>query len=206
MSPGKVLGEAGKSIPDVYDVDGSVVDIDRIDGREIKLVHEMGATILSERLAGEHFRIGSGPHLQNVDFEAIIATPPGSISRIVALQVLCTVAQQGRTARVAVVLQDGTSGRETPVWIWETGQAETEVEWSDSGQAVATFSAFQPTSHIYVPSMLIGVGHAQQVQNIILRGTTGAFGAGNITYFLMAYLLFPTPTAVNSFGLPIPSW
>lgn len=205
---GRILGDSGKSLADVYDVDGSVVPIENINGEDIHLVHEMGGTIMSERLAGEHFRLGTGPHLQNVTFNATMAgTDLAPLSRILAIQVMALQIQAGRTDRLAVMLQDAVSGREIPLWIWDaTTDPEVELNWSDSGAAVAANISFQPVSHIFVPSMLVGAGHQQPLHNIILRGVTGAFGAGNITYFLMVHMLFPHLKGISSLGLPVPSW
>ena len=43
----KILSQAGISLADLYNVEGSIAGIEQLDTRELPIVHEMSGTIFS---------------------------------------------------------------------------------------------------------------------------------------------------------------
>lgn len=204
----KILGQSGRSISDAYDVDGSIVGIERLEAREVTLVHEMGATIFSERASGFIRRAATGDILQSVNWDIVISDLPAGISRILGLAVISDAST--RISFCTVSVRDPASGaeRELPIFIWDTNEDVITVRIEENGAAAANFGMLvsAPSVGVNMPSMLIGSGQPQRVGEIAFRGATTAFGAGTVFARLLLYVAFSQVGGLSSRGLPIPSW
>jgi len=207
---GKVLGQAGISIPDVYDVVGSQAPIDRLSSEEPQYVHEMGSTIFSERFSGQIGRNPTGDIDQNVTIGTIITGLNAPINRLHGLSVWNagnnTVA---RLLRLAIYSRapDGASTpleRENLIWIWDgTVTAATNM---DEG-TVATVEYLNPVAALtQLPAMQTSQVQPLAVPEFAMRGRTLGFGAGTIELILNTHFGFAEIIGVSSYGLPIPSW
>lgn len=206
----KVLSQSGISLADIYDVEGSIVGIDQLDVSEVKGVHELGATIHSERLVSWLVVGATGGIAQNTVFESVITNFPDSIARILGMSVFTDVAARVTHASVAIRNQD--NDREIPIWVWDTADdREQGFEWSNDGAAVATFvhlSVLNPS----MPQLLTRMGSNGLMSEVVLRGLTAGFGAGTVQTIVMLQIarpnptLIPTPGEPSSHGLPIPGW
>ena len=205
----KVLSQAGFSLADVYDVQGSIVGIEELEVSEVKAVHDLGPQIHSERLTtfiqiNETVAVG-----QNTAFSFLSAGHDDAVARVLGYIVFANVA--GRVDRVCVGIQDPDTLREMPFFVWNTANdRESAFEWSEDGAAIATFVQFN-TLATQLPSLVTRMGINRTMPRFILRGDTSGFGAGTVQIFMAMYIAFPNPVArvpgdPSSHGLPIPSW
>jgi len=204
----KVLAQTGTSLADIYDVQGSVAGVDQLISEEVSLTHEMGATIFSERLAGAFERLTTGALLQNITFNitGVVSTLP--IYRVLGVYVQTDVA--ARLTRAQVSLRDPTLGREIPMFIWDTANdIESQIDIIENGAAASVDTALiQANPGGAIPNLGIGVGQRLRVGGeIVLRGLTAGFGAGNVTVTALVHLAFTSVAELsNSRGVPIPGW
>jgi len=206
----KILSQAGTSLADVYDIEGSIVGLEDLDVNEIKGVHDLGPQIHSERLQTFLVLATSGAVAQSVGWNITTAGFPDSINRLLAVTVLSSVT--ARVSHCSVAIQDVESGREIPIWAWdETPDSEQLVQWSLDGAAVATFINLRSTAALSIPQLLTRTGVSNAMPALIFRGLTNAFGAGNVQVRVVYQLARPNsgnPPAgePSSHGLPIPGW
>jgi len=206
----RVLSQAGVSLADVYDVEGSIAGIDRLDINEIKGVHELGAQIHSERLKAFIVQSSSGAVAQSTTWGLTIGGFPDSINRLLAVTVIANNA--ARVDHCSIAIQEQGNSREIPVWAWDTADdAEKQVEWSIDGAAAATQFYLAVIGIPQVPELLTRLGDDGQMPQLIFRGETGAFGAGNVTTRALFHVARPNtgnppPGEPSSHGLPIPGW
>lgn len=201
-----ILGDAGKSIADLYDVEGSIVDIRELHTAELPIVHEMGATLFSERYSGFLRNATSGAIIQSTAFNVVIDSLPAGPFRIYGVTVFINNA--GRIDFASVAIRNPLDGREMPIWIWDSStDAEVRVRFSDDGAAVGTQLFLQPNAgNVIFPQLIAGLGQPQDVRDIAFRGISTAFGAGNVTCDLLVHVGFSQVGGLSSRGLPIPSW
>jgi len=202
---GKVLSQAGTSLADVYEVEGSIIGVEEIQSREVFLTHDMGSTISSERLIGFIERVDTGALAQATGFDVTLVAPIG-IYRVMAIEVHADTT--ARTDRVQVSLRDPTTGREQPIFIWDTNNDVTSViRMVDDGAAAANLFSLLQTRPQVMPVLGIGVGQRLRVgEEIVFRGSTTGFGAGDVTITALIYVATTVVAGVGSRGLPIPGW
>lgn len=201
----KILSQAGASLADVYDVQGSVAGIDQLETRELPIVHEMGSTVFSERLSGNHRRQVTAALAQSTAFDVVLTDfGQGNVQRILGVSVLANFSS--RIARAMVAIRDPIDERELPIFVWDTANdAESVIRIVDNGAAAVDMSVLIPNPLI-LPSMLLGDGQPDQMPDIAFRGVTSAFGAGTVVLTLLIYHVFAELGGVSSHGLPVPSW
>lgn len=206
----KILSQAGTSLADVYEIEGSIAGLEQLDVEDIKGVHDLGPQIHSERLLSFLVLGATANHLQDVTFEVITAGIPDSTNRLLGLSVISNKA--ARLDHASVVIQDPDTGRELPIWIWDTADdRERQITWSLDGAAVAVFFELSSLATPNIPQLLTRIGPSGAMPQLILRGLTAGFGAGNVTTRVIYHLARPNtgnPPAgeASSHGLPIPSW
>jgi len=200
----KILSQSGISLADTYDVQGSIAGIENLETENLPIVHEMGATVFSERVTGDVFRITTGVLLQSVDYNVVFSDLPIMPCRLLGVQVFSDTA--ARLARGAVNIRNN-AGREMPVWVWDQTN-ELAVDFSDNGAAVASHEVLTPApGFAQLPTMLFGTAQPRLgMSELALRGRTTAFGAGNVTVTALFFIAFPEQQGIPSIGLPIPSW
>jgi len=209
----KVLGQAGVSLADQYDVEGSIAGVDVLDAREVKTVHDLGGTIFSERLGAFIIEISSGAVAQSTGWAIDTVILPDAIHRLTAIQVISETAADVSNASLAVQEVGGVNvGREIPIWIWNViDDLEVGFRWSNDGAAVGNVVALRPSQPQQIPTILPREGSGKQMPHLIFRGATGAFGAGTTTTFMLLHLMRALPSSPvagdpKSHGVPIPSW
>lgn len=203
----KILAQAGTSLADVYDVEGSIAGIEQLDTRELPIVHEMGATVFSERLSLAFRRSNTAALLQTVAFDIVMDSLPEGITRILGISVYTNNAP-GRILNATVSLT--ASGRELPIWNWDAAiDIETIARVNDDGGGVANLNLLRPVQSLTnFPTMLTSVGQPQQINEVAFRGTTATFGAGTVIASLVVMLAHThiVGQGISSRGLPIPGW
>ena len=199
----KILAKSGDSLADVYDVEGSIAGIDDLVSREVNLVHEMGATIFSERLAGRMLDISSGAILQNIQFDVNFSV--SVTSRILALQVVTTSSTRLNRVQVSITSPPSLDNSDVPIWVWDSNDGFRFANVLTAG-ALASINILVPAMTPQIPTLLVGQDSPRQVSTITLRGLTTGFGAGNVTTRLILYVAFPQLGGVSSRGLPLPGW
>jgi len=201
----KVLGQAGTSLADVYDVEGSVAGVEELLASEVSLVHEMGQTLFSERYSQRIFRAVTPANNQSANFSVAMNLFPTVAARLLGVVVLVDTA--GRVTHATVSAEETTpgQGQEIPVWAFDGTNTDT-MRFSDDG-TVGNQLVLRPEAvYTQLPNMLSGTGAIQQVQNLNLRGVTSAFGAGTVTLTVLAHIGFADIEGVSSRGLPLPGW
>jgi len=198
----KILSQSGITLADTYDVEGSIAGIEQLNSEDVSLVHEMGSTIFSERFSATIRRNVTGNINQSTAFEALISDFPADPTRILGIGVLSdTIA---RTSIASVMVQSDVASRELPIWVWD-GTNEDSVRFFDV--TVGNKTLLRPIpAFTLLPNMITGTFQPQRVENVILRGTTSAFGAGTLELTLLVYIAFASVGGISSQGLPIPSW
>lgn len=203
----KVLAQAGISLADAYDVEGSRAGVETLLPGEVQLVHEMGATLFSERFNGQVHRVSTGALLQSASWDIELTALPETPTRILGIQVIADVAV--RTNMASVMARDPGVNREFPLWVWDDDTPDLFVQcrMRDEGAAavVEMLVPLRPPQ-IQAPSMIMGIDNRDGVRDIAFRGQTSAFGAGNVTHTMLLFLANARLGGVSSIGLPIPSW
>jgi len=208
----KILSQAGISLADAYDVEGSIVGVENLDSQDVSLVHEMGGQIFSERLQTNLTRLNPGDTLQSVTWNTTIPILPDSPNRIMAVSVMTNVAARVNFCSLAV--QAVVGGREIVIWSWDdVRDVENEVRFSDDGAAVGTEFIMLPsfTQLPYLVTRTSGNDETNLMGALIFRGLTLAFGAGTVEPRMIIALAranqrVPDPGQPSSHGLPVPSW
>jgi len=205
----KILSQAGVSLADVYDIEGSVVGLENLDVGDIQGVHELGGQIHSERLQAFLIRMTTGAILQSTAFDITAGGIPDSINRVLNVFVFSDVAARLHFAQVGILGQ-GAAG-EIPMWSWDsTSDAEYDVRLTIGGAAAgAELAARSPNP--FVPQLLMRLGPNKLMPDLSFRGQTLAFGAGTVTVQALVLIARPNegnppPGSPSSHGLPIPSW
>ncbi len=209
----KIQGQAGTSIADVYDVQGSIVEIDELlDKQGVHLTHEMGSTVFSERVRGGILRRSTGALLQNVAWDITLTLPVG-VTRIHRWAVVADVA--ARTQHCQLSIANSGAGIETdlPFWAWDVATTDIEkvIRMQLAGAAVANISIMQLGLPTDGGGSFMAYGTSQPnsgnaANQLIFRGLTSGFGAGNVTVTAIIFDAFPQLIAPASRGLPIPGW
>lgn len=208
----KVLAQAGISLADVYDVEGSIAGVDQLDVTEVKAVHDLGPQIHSERLLSVLIQQNSTALAQNLTWNLTTGNFPDSVARMFGMALFADVA--GRLTSASVHITDTDTGREMPLFAWESVTGVfIPTRWSNNGAAVATLQLLRPGPGAVnmIPTLLTRMGGSGQMPTITFRGVTAGFGAGTVTCFLVYHIARPnrvTPVAgdPSSHGLPIPGW
>jgi len=199
----KVLGQAGTSLADVYDVEGSIAGVEQLISAEVGLVHEMGHTLFSERASGAIRRLTSGDILQTITWDITIADLPAGLWRVLGVVVLMDT---DRINYAQVSLRSTSDGREMPLFVWDTANDASNIIRIVEDGTLATWRALVGPI-LQVPNLGIGTGQRQQVgEEIVFRGQSTTFGAGTVEAVALVYLGLTHLAGVSSFGLPIPSW
>jgi len=205
----KILSQAGNSLADIYDVEGSVAGIDQLETSELPIVHEMGATVLSERLSGNIRRQSTGAIAQSTAWDIEITNFPSGIWRVLGIQVLTDA---GRVNFAQVSLRDPRDQREIPLWFFDsTNDQVDDIRIEDNAGGAGNTFMLVPINKgsMGLPSMAIGTGQPQRVGDIAFRGLTTAFGAGDVTVVALIHIAFSQVGGlggIDNRGLPVPSW
>ena len=203
----KILAQAGNSLADVYDVRGSVAGIEQLETKELPIVHEMGATVFSERVAGAISRANTGDIGQTQDFGAVALSGfAPNMTRITGLIVFVDAA--ARMDFIQVSARSSSDGREVPLWAWDSAaDQEVNLRIVDNGAAAANVTllrTFAPNANI--PTTLYGSEQRRSIDEIAMRGRTLTFGAGTVEATVLILTAFASLAGVSSRGLPMPSW
>ena len=203
----KILSQAGNSLADTYDVEGSIAGIDQLETHELPIVHEMGNTVFSERLSGNIRRVTSGSISQSSNWDVVLSDLGSGISRILGVFVFSDSLSRLSLATLSVRADDDE--REVPIFAWDSNEASFTARIDDSG--IGDVSGMGSNLNVAtLPSILIGRGQSKQVGQIAFRGTTNAFGAGTVVTTALIYIAFSAvggvPGNTSSRGLPVPSW
>jgi len=202
----KILSKAGVSLADMYDVVGSIAGVETLESGEVTLVHEMGATIFSERISTFIRLAATDDLLQGVAFETLITNLPSTPFKILGIVVFADVAS--RVTRASVAVRSRAGGRELPIWVWQLTADQEITTRIDDGTGVSNEVLMRATSLLgSLPHFTVGAGQPQHVGDIALRGQTSAFGAGTVKITLLMHIAFSQiGSGVSSHGLPIPGW
>ena len=200
----KILSKSGDSLADIYDVEGSIAGIEQLETRDLPIMHEMGATVFSERFNTRIFRIASAARAQNVAFTVEIATLPETPCRLLGVQ--CIADDVTELTRFAVTARDPTLQQDIPVWAWD-GSNSVPIRLTDL-TLEADFDLLTPALGFNVPTFM--GGREQQgpmVSSVTITGLTAGFGAGTTRASALLLMAFPLRDInISSKGLPIPSW
>ena len=200
----KILSRSGDSLADVYDVQGSIAGIECLASEEVSLVHEMGETIFSERLAVTIRKLSSTAILQSTNFDVFFDNNPSSIMRVLGVVVITSA---DRVANCTVNIRRPDQDTEIPLWNWDTAvDGQVNGRLVVSGSVLNTIMLVPAVPISPMPNLMLGTDQFDHSADIAFRGTTTAFGAGTVTVQLLLYLAFARTAGISSYGLPIPGW
>lgn len=200
----KILSQSGNSLADMYDVEGSSAGIEQLETRELPIVHELGATLFSERASGAVRRLQTAAVAQSTAFDIVINDLPSGLFRVLGVTVLAS--SGSRVAQAQVSLRAPLLNRDMPIFIFDTSNDDESIVRVVDGGAAANFLALIP-HQTFSPNLCFGTGQPQNVGNeIALRGTTSAFGAGTVVVTALVYIGFSRVEGLSSRGIPIPGW
>jgi len=200
----KILSQAGSSLADMYDVEGSIAGIDQLRTEELPIVHEMGATLFSERFRTTFRRATTGLMTQNFSFDFTMGFPEG-IARILGVQVLTDDA--ARLLHVQVSLNDPQAEQDFPVWVWDGTNLDV-VRIQDDGTTNDVLELLVPRVGLQIPCFATNrqTHSGQEMSSMILRGRTTGFGAGSVFATVLVNFAFTFRAGVSNFGSRNPSW
>jgi len=203
----RIQAKAGESLADVYDVRGSIAGLDELETKTVQAVHELGATIFSERLRARVISGVSGDKAASASFDFTLFNFT-AIPFIRIHQIFVFTDTTSRLADVAVSIEDEKSaGTGMPIWVWN-GSDELAVRTSVAGSPTNTIALVPSIAFGGLPSFMVGRNQPGQESspNLTVRGNTSAFGAGDVEVTAHALVSFPILGGVNSRGLPVPGW
>lgn len=199
------------SLADVYNVEGSIAGIETLISKDVSLVHEMGATIFSERVDGEILTVASGDVTQSTSWDLEFpesAFTPGPF-RILGVSV---IADNGaRIQRCQISIRSDLAiadGLEIPIWVWDsTSGIAATIRWVNNGQAVANESYLVGLGPLgMLPNMGFGLDSVHSTPMVACRGSASAFGAGTVAITAQLYIAQAQIRGLSSRGLPLPGW
>lgn len=206
MPSRKVQTKSGSSLADTYDVVGSIAGIDALDLDEIKGVHELGSTIMSERLQQFQFEVAPAAVAQSLSWDTELASFQFAPTRILQLAVFAN--QAARITNISVMIHDNLTNVEVPIFTWNSGVHNEYIVRADAGGGVSTLTYFEPAL-VMTPTMMLR--NERAMPSIFFRGTTSGFGAGSVVPRLVILIARPGPRievagTPRSHGLPLPGW
>jgi len=202
----KILAQAGTSLADVYDVEGSIAGVEVLLSEDVNLVHEMGKTIFAERFTGSIVSTLSGSVAQNLTVTAQGPELPQN-SRLLGLTVF--------TTEIITRLDDccillASEGTELPIWVWEQADGEVNALFTIAttlGDNIVLLP--NPAYPPMLPNLICGTDQPSGgtgPTRLLLRGNTSGFGAGTTKAGFIAYFGFARSEGLSSRGLPLPGW
>ena len=203
----KILSRSGVSLADMYDVVGSIAGVEELDTQEVRVFHEMGGTLFSERLSGGVRFESPGALAQSTNWDVVMDLEFVSILRILGMQVF--VSTLARTDFATVSVRDNEEGMEMPIWAWDSAvDQEIQARFEVNAATVGNKFLLRPNnpSAQMLPSFLLGNSQRQTIGQLVFRGRTTAFGAGTVTPQFVGFFIFAQLLGLSSFGVPIPSW
>jgi len=215
----KVQAQAGKSLADVYAVEGSIVGVEELVTQDVTLSHEMGGEIHSERLTCNLVRISSGDIAASTTFDVGV-NPSGTgvapfytpdvTNRILGVFVAVVAADVNHFEYVAISLRDLNSSQEMPIYTWDdSDDDQTLVRWNDGGSAAEYYQLrAKPT---FNQTLATRMGDEQVMCQIQFRGKTKSGFGGTGEAIALVQCLRPARVQITagqprSHGLPLPSW
>jgi len=205
----KILSQAGTSLADTYDVEGSIVGVENLESTDVHLFDEMGGRVFSERLQSFIITLQTGGVSQSTAFDVNAGGIPDSPNRIVGAVLLSDVA--ARVTNCSLAILDPENGVELPFLAWDTSDDQDIAYRGDVGAGTANLILMRPTGGVNLPWLMSRIGVGKNMPSLQLRGVTAAFGAGTVVITGLVLLARanpgnPAPGAPSSHGLPIPSW
>ncbi len=206
----KILSQAGTSLADVYDVEGSVAGIDNLESAEVQLVHELGAQIHSERLQTFLVSISSGTVAQNSTWSVDAGAFPDSTNRFLGAYV--TTDTTAEIAHCSLSMRDRSATENAfPLWAWDdVVDAEYAIRILQAG-STGNRIGLAPRPSLYPFQSILTRQGDNRMPLLSFNGLTNGFGAGTNTAICTIMLARPdpgnpAPGHPSSHGLPIPSW
>lgn len=207
----KILAQAGASLADVYNVEGSSAGINTLSSEEVQLVHEMGGTIFAERVGSEILTVNTGDLLQTVAWNLQIPSLTQTPMRILGVSVISDVGNRVTRAVVSIATEPViTAGREIPIYVWDSAEdLALTIPWVDDGAAVANEAYLRQVTPVPgVPGMMFGSDSRpnRRTPAIRFRGLTATFGAGTVRIVCQVHVAWAEIGGLSSHGLPLPGW
>jgi len=206
----KILSQAGQSLADMYQVEGSIAGIEQLRTDELPIVHEVGATVFSERFRTTYRRVSTGAILQNTDFDLAITNFPEGISRILGVTAFSDDAARITNCTCSVNDPIGGGGQDFPIWVWSGTTTPPRVRLEDGG-TVTTYDLLMPDAGSAIAAgaptfVTVDTQGSRPIRDIYVRGRTTAFGAGNVTIIGLVHFAFSFTGGVSARGARVPSW
>jgi len=203
---GRIQTRSGDSLPDQYDVAGSTTRFQFLDTEEVKTVHEMGGVFFSERASARIRNFTTGNVAQSTTIGVNLTDIAGPPFRLYGVRVVVDIT--ARISNLALMMRSALTSEEFPIWMWdETNEDTMRFDLTGTGSNNRLVLRPQPE---YSAFPIMGFGDSQpfSVGEIILRGASSAFGAGNVVVTVLVYEAHATSNlpGSESFGTTLPAW
>jgi len=206
----KILAQAGTSLADTYDIEGSIAGVENLESKDVHLFDEMGGRVHSERLLQFGLIADSTAVLQTVAWDIELGGFPDSINRLLSISVIATAV--ARTDFCSVAIRDSESLIDHVIWAWDAAvDVEKQVRWARP--TVGNQVLLEPANPILggAPTIIARTGASSTMPSLFFRGQSLTFGAGTIQVKALINIArpdpgAPPPGAPSSHGLPIPGW
>lgn len=213
---GKILSQAGISMADTYDIEGSIVGVENLDANNVSLVEDMGPRVMAERMKTIMVTGTTGALADAIDFNITVLgsttiPSPDCASRVLSVNVYIPAANATEIENWSLTVRDQNLQREAALITWDIDiDSEVKVVWNNDGAGAANFIQLRPLTH-QLPGLLTRAGDLEIAPLLLWRGTTAAVVATTVTATLVIQLARPNRTnpaagQPSSHGLPIPSW
>lgn len=201
-----VQSQAGVSLSDIYDIKGGQAPIERLFTSEVPAVHEMAATIQSERFS-QRIRTASALFAASTAIDLLFDTLGAGVSRLHGLILFTDDAS--RIADICVSIEDTDAfgpdpSRGMPIWVWDATNSQSIRFRNTTMQNLTVLRA--QSEFTFLPNIITGGDQPDNCANLRVAGNTTAFGAGTVNVLCAALLSFSAEEGLSSRGLPVPSW
>ena len=163
----KILSQSGDSLADAYDIEGSIAGIDNLLSEEVNLVHEMGATIFSERLSSRILSISAGAISQSSSLDINFSV--NEMSRLLGIQVLTSAAARLSIVQVSITSPPAVDNSDMPIFVWDGGGDSFRTARLLINGSFQTLELLLPGNVPLLPNLLIGPNSPRPAATISLQ-------------------------------------
>jgi len=203
----KVQSRVGRSLADLYDVEGSIVGIEDLLSGDVNVVHDMAWTAAAEQRTSA-IRRAATSFAQSTDVTVEIAGLP--LDNFVLQGLAVITDDESRLVNATVVARNIARTQDYPLWVWDERNTpdDAPVRLEDNN-VTANFDFLIPVPGAVSPPMAMH-GRNQPDRGGILElrllARSTAFGAGTVSVTLLAMISLVNPGGLNNsaYGLPVP--
>lgn len=212
-----IQGSIGHSLARIYDTVATKLNLKRIYGEDVGLTHDMGWVAFSEAFRLGIRTVAASNVAQSTAFGTVTTDLPEGPFRIMGIQVICETTTTVSNVTVSARRSDGAI--EFPLFIWDATSDIEVTSRFNPGPGTGDNILLMPTESAQVADLPVTllqqspgaprIRAANVIDDLSIRGTTTAFGAGSVdvtAIVFLALLAGPNSEVSGPQGIPFPSW